>query len=176
VPGDAAVALAGVPHWNDQNILLYHGTSDLWTPSILRAVDLRRAQALTDFGRGFYTTTKLDQARRWANDVARTSGGSAAVIEFDVERNALAQLKCLFFIRSDTLAVDFWSFVQYCKTIQGDHRRRYTAGYYDIAAGPVLGDWKKQSVIRDSDQVSFHTDAAVDVLNQLPANRKRQLP
>lgn len=148
----------------------------MWTASILRAVDLRHAQPLTDFGLGFYTTTKLDQARRWAKDVARTSGGSPAVIEFDVERNALAQLQCLFFIPADTLAGDFWSFVQYCKTIPGDHRRRYTAGYYDIVAGPVPGDWKKQTVIRNSDQVAFHTDAAVDVLNQLPANRKRQLP
>lgn len=170
------MTLAGVPPWNEQNILLYHGTSDLWTASILRTVDLRQAQPLTDFGRGFYTTTKLDQAKRWANDVARTWGGSAAVIEFDVERDALAQLECLYFIRSDTLAADFWSFVQYCKSILGDHRRRYTAGYYDIVAGPVPGDWKKQSVIRDSDQTSFHTTAAVDVLNQLPANRKRQLP
>ena len=170
------MALAGVPAWNDQNILLYHGTSDLWTASILRAVDLRKAQPLTDFGRGFYTTTKLDQAKRWANDVARIWGGAAAVLEFDVERNALAQLECLFFIRSDTLAVDFWSFVEFCKTIPGDHGRRYAAGYYDIVAGPVPGDWKKQSVIPNSDQVSFHTEAAIDVLNRLRANRKRQLP
>jgi len=84
------MALAGVPPWSDQNILLYHGTSDLWTASILQAVDLSQARPLTDFGRGFYTTTKLVQARRWANDVARTWGGSAAVIEFDVERNTLA--------------------------------------------------------------------------------------
>ena len=170
------MALAGVPHWNDQNILLYHGTSDLWTASILRAVDFRQAQPLTDFGRGFYTTTKLDQARRWANDVARTSGGSAAMIEFEVDRNALSPTGVLVFIRSESFAVDFWSFVQYCKTIKGDHKRIYTAGYYDIVAGPVSGDWKKQSVIPDSDQISFHTAAAVDVLNQLPANRKRLLP
>ena len=170
------MALAGVPPWNDQNILLYHGTSDRWTTSILRAVDLRKARPLTDFGRGFYTTTNLAQARRWANAVARTWGGTAAVVEFDVERTALAQLECLFFVRADTPAVDFWSFVQYCKTIPGDHTRRYTAGYYDIVAGPVPGDWKKQSVIRDSDQVSFHTVAAVDVLNQLPTNRKRRSP
>jgi Protein of unknown function (DUF3990) len=170
------VPLAGIAPWTDQDIALYHGTSDQWTASILRAVDLRQARPLTDFGRGFYTTTKLDQAKRWARDVARIWGGSAAVIKFDVERDALAMLQCLSFIRADTLAVDFWSFVQYCKTIPSDHRRRYVAGYYDIVAGPVPGDWKKQSVIRDSDQISFHTDAAVDVLNRLPANRKKQLP
>ena len=170
------MALAGVPPWTDQDILLYHATLDLWAASILQAVDLSQSRPLTDFGRGFYTTTRLDQARRWANDVARRRGGSAAVIEFQVERHALAQLECLFFIRSDTLTVAFWSFVQYCKTVSGDHKRRYVARYYDVVAGPVPGDWKKQSVIRDSDQVSFHTGAAVAVLNQLPPNRKRQLP
>ena len=170
------MALAGVPPWNDQNILLFHGTSDLWTPSILLAVDLSKARPLTDFGRGFYTTTNLDQARRWAKTVARIWGGSPAVIEFNLERNVMAQVECLFFIRGEPSAVDYWSFVQWCKTIQGSHNRMYKAGYYDIVAGPVPGDWKKQTVIRDSDQVSFHTHAAVDILNQLPANRKRQLP
>jgi hypothetical protein len=67
----------------------------------------------------------------------------------------------------------FWSFVQYRKTLHGDHRRIYAAGYYDIVAGPVPGDWKKQSVIGDSDQVSFHTASAVDVLNRLPAKMTR---
>ena len=87
------MALAGVPPWNDQNIFLYHGTSDQWAAAILRAVDLRQAQALTDFGRGFYTTTKLDQARSWAKNVARIWGGSAAVVEFELQREALAQLR-----------------------------------------------------------------------------------
>ncbi|MGH7174198.1 MAG: DUF3990 domain-containing protein [Gemmataceae bacterium] len=111
------MALAGVPLWHDQNILLYHGTSDVWTASILQAINVKHARPLTDFGRGFYTTTNLDLAKRWASDVARIYGGSPAVIEFYVERNSLAQRDCLFFIRSHKNTVDFWSFVQYCKTI-----------------------------------------------------------
>lgn len=107
--------------------------------------------------------------------MARIWGGTPAVVEFDVERNALAELECFFFMRSEKLAVDFWSFVQYCKTTWGGHSRRYIAGYYDDVAGPVPGDWKKQSVIPDSDQVYFHTGAAVDVLNRRPAEHKRQL-
>jgi hypothetical protein len=176
MPGVPAVPLAGVPPWTDQNILLYHGTADLWAADILNAIDLGQAQPYTDFGRGFYTTSKLDQARRWARDVARIWGSVPAVIEFDVERNAIAQLECMFFIRSSAAAIDFWSFVQYCKTIAGDHNRLYQPGYYDIVAGPVPGNWKDQTVIPDSDQISFHTDAAVRVLDQLPAIRKRQVP
>jgi hypothetical protein len=174
VPEIAAVALPGVPPWTDQDIVLYHGTVDMHVASILQAVDLRQCQSLCDFGRGFYTTTNQVQAERWANNLAAQQGGAAAVIEFTVERDAFATLDCLFFVRSSPNAFDFWSFVQYCKTIARDHNRRQTP-WYDIVAGPVPGDWKKQTVIPDGDQVSFHTHAAVGVLNRLPANRKRQV-
>jgi hypothetical protein len=46
---------------------------------------------------------------------------------------------------------------------------------YDLVAGPVTGDWKKQTVIPDGDQVSFHSRAAVDILNSLVAGRKRRV-
>jgi hypothetical protein len=114
------------------------------------------------------------QAERWAKDLAGQTGDTAAVIEFTVERNALTKLDCLFFVRSSPNAFDFWSFVQYCKTIARDHNRRQTP-WYDIVAGPVPGDWKKQTVIPAGDQVSFHTRAAVGILNSLPANGKRRV-
>src|SRR5207237_739987 len=109
-----------------------------------------------------------------AKGLAGQKGGTAAVIEFTVERNDLAGLDCLFFVRSSPQALDFWSFVQYCKTIPRDHNRTRTP-WYDIIAGPVPGDWKKQTVIPDGDQISFHTPAAIVVLNALPPNRKRQM-
>ena len=168
------MTLAGTARWNDQNVLLYHGTVDIFVASILQAVDLRQCKPLRDFGTGFYTTTRLSQAEQWARDLAGRLAVSPAVIEFEVERNDLAGLDCLFFVRSSPLAEDFWSFVTHCRTTTGDHHRRHTT-WYDIVAGPVTGDWKKQTVIPDGDQVSFHTPAAVDVLNRLPRNCKRQI-
>jgi Protein of unknown function (DUF3990) len=168
------VALAGIPPWNDQSILLYHGTVDISTASVLHAVDLRRCRPIQDFGTGFYTTTRLSQAERWAIDMARQLAALPAVIKFEVERNDLAVLDCLNFVRSSVSAVDFWSFVQHCRTTLGDHHRRHRQ-WYDIVVGPVTGDWKKQTVIPDGDQVSFHTPAAISVLNRLPLKRKRQV-
>jgi len=158
------VPLAGIPPWTDQDIILFHGTLVNHVNSIIQAVDLTRCRPLRDFGRGFYTTTNRVQAERWANDLSIQSGGIPAVIQFTVERNALAQLDCLFFVRSAPNAIDFWSFVQHCRTTPGDHNRAHT-GWYDIVMGPVTGSWKKQTVIPDGDQVSFHTVQATLVLD-----------
>jgi hypothetical protein len=164
------VALPGIPAWTDQNIDLYHGTLDVHVNSVLAAVDVTQGAALKDFGRGFYTTTNLTQATNWANNLA-IGGGTPAVIRFTSERNELAQLDTLAFVRGEPAAVDFWSFVQYCRTIPGSHNRRQTH-WYDVVIGPVTGSWKKQTVIRSADQISFHTDRAETVLNHC-VNKQR---
>lgn len=158
------MALPGIPPWRDQVIELFHGTTDASVQDILQAVDETVGGALKDFGRGFYTTTRLDKARDWANVKTRRAGGAAAVLRFDVSRNDLAQLDCLFFARGDSTAVDYWSFVQYSRTIVGDHNRLHTP-WYDLVVGPVTGTWKRQTMLPDTDQISFHTPYAVAVLN-----------
>lgn len=158
--------LSGIPIWNDQDILLYHGTLDAHVASIFQRVDLNKCKHLRDFGRGFYTTTKRTQAERWANDLAaQTVGAVPAVIEFMVERNRLALLDTLFFVRSMPDSVDFWSFVQFCRSTAMDHGRA-RAPWYDLVVGPVMGSLRKQTVIPDSDQISFHTVHATAVLDR----------
>ncbi len=159
-----AVALAGIPPWQDQVIELFHGTTDACVDEILQGVDETSGGALKDFGRGFYTTTSLDKAFDWANQRAWRTGNAAAVIRFSVSRNDLAQLDCLFFARGDPDAIDYWSFVQYCRTIVGDHNRLHTP-WYDLVAGPVTGTWKRQTVLPDMDQMSFHTPHGAAVLD-----------
>jgi hypothetical protein len=84
-----------------------------------------------------------------------------------VSRNDLASLECLFFVRGDANAFDYWAFVQYCRTTAGDHNRALT-GWYDIVVGPITGTWKRQTIIKDADQVSFHTNQAASVLDNSP--------
>ena len=115
--------------------------------------------------------TRLDKASVWADLKARRTGGIAAVVEFTVSRNDLTSLDCLFFLRGDPHAVDYWSFVQYCRTIGGDHNRAQTL-WYDLVVGPVTGSWTRQTIIPDTDQISFHTPASVAVLDK---NRKAQV-
>lgn len=158
------MALPGIPAWTDQDLVLYHGTVDVSAASIMKKVKVKRNTRLMDFGYGFYTTTNQQQAEDWANGLEADGLGTAAVIQFTVPRDDLAKLDCLFFVRGDVLAVDYWSFVQYCRTIPGDHNRK-TATWYDVVAGPVAGTWKRQTIIKDADQISFHTKQAVDVLN-----------
>lgn len=151
--------------WNDQDIVLYHGTLDIHIASILQGVDLNRCKHLRDFGRGFYTTTKRMQAERWANDLAaHAKGNLPAVIQFTVRRNDLALLDTLFFVRSTAAAVDYWSFVQFCRSSATDHNRAHKP-WYDLVAGPVTGSLRKQTVIPDGDQISFHTAPATAVLD-----------
>jgi hypothetical protein len=67
------------------------------------------------------------QAERWANDLAaQTAGAAPAVLEFTGERNDLALLDTLFFVRGTAAAVDFWSFVQFCRSSATDHGRAHT--------------------------------------------------
>jgi hypothetical protein len=161
------VALPGIPAWLGQDIVLYHGTTDVHVQDVLQAVDETRGNPNKDFGRGFYTTTREDKALDWAINKAQVAGGNAAVVRFAVERDDLADLETLFFVRGEPNAADFWSFVQYCRTVGvgGGHNRLYVAGWYDLVVGPVTGTWKRQTVIADTDQISFHTLRAVGVLN-----------
>lgn len=156
--------LAGTLPWVDQDIVLYHGTSDAHVSGILQAVDETLGEYFKDFGRGFYTTTKLDLAVDWANVKARRTSGLPAVLQFTVPRNDLSQLDWLVFVRGDVLANDYWSFVQYCRTIPGDHNRAH-APWYDVVGGPVTGKWKDQTIIPDADQISFHTARSTRVLD-----------
>lgn len=157
--------MSEVTNWADRDIALYHGTLDMHVASILQGVDLNKCRHLRDFGRGFYTTTNRQQAERWANDLAaRILGAAPAVIEFTVERNKIAKLDMLVFVRGMVTAVDFWSFVHFCRSTASDHGRAQTP-WYDLVAGPVTGSLRKQTVIPDGDQISFHTPQAVVVLD-----------
>ena len=158
------MSLAGIPLWYDQDIILYHGTIDAHVADILNAVDVTRGVNLKDFGRGFYTTTRQDLASDWADQMAQQAGANPAVIQFQVSRNEIALLESLIFVRGDSQAIDYWSFVQYCRTIRNDHNRVFKA-WYDLVAGPISGSWKKQTTIRNSDQFSFHTPDAAAVLD-----------
>ena len=132
-------------------------------------IDLAYSAPLTDFGRGFYTTTYLDQAKNWANDrclkIRNALRGLlqppklvlATVLRFEVDRNEIAKLQWLSFVRENQ---DYWDFVQYCRQGRGSHR---PTGNYDIVSGPV-SLWSQRLVIKDCDQISFHTSGALAIL------------
>ena len=152
--------------WTNQRLTLYHGTVDRYVPSILSGINVRQGRAHTDFGQGFYTTTVERQALSWAWQLSqRLPGTQPAVIRFDVHRDDLADLECLWFVRGNFDADDFWSLVFHCRTGGGDQNRATNQGWYDVVIGPVAASWRQRLTIYDADQVSFHTDRAANLLN-----------
>src|SRR5262245_6595774 len=156
--------------WANDDLVLYHGTDDGQGAAFAHGLDLSRCRAATDFGRGFYTTTSEHQAKQWANatrerNLPQNPGVRAVVLSFKVPRDTLAHLESLVFVVDNP---DYWSLVNYCRGGSSPHDRRVPpqrSAEYDVVYGPVAL-WRQQLVIKDCDQVSFHTVAA---LNQLPS-------
>ncbi|HKO10180.1 MAG TPA: DUF3990 domain-containing protein [Alphaproteobacteria bacterium] len=151
--------------WNNGPVRLYHGCDALAARAMqTHGIDLTRCRPRTDFGRGFYTTTSEYQAKQWANQRARRNPQNAAksvaiVIRFDVDRDGLAALQDLVFVMDGP---DFYALASYCRT--GSMPLHGRARPYDVVYGPV-SLWQQRLVIKDCDQISFHTPEALDVLS-----------
>lgn len=166
--------LAPTLPWPNPPLLLYHGTLELHVPSLLRGIDLRHSRPRVDFGSGFYTTTNRQQA--WELALARAAqrtGNAPALVRFSVSRDALADLRCLSFVRGDPAADDFWSFVDHQRSGRGSHGSREGGGWYDVVVGPVALDWRARRIRRNGDQLSFHTARAIAPLNESDPRRIR---
>ena len=160
--------------WTNQVLTLYHGTVDIHAQSILSGVNVSPGRTYTDFGQGFYTTTVERQAQAWAWQLSQRSRGTLpAVIRFDVDRNALANLECLWFVRGSFDADDFWSLIFHCRQGGNSHGRTRNQGWYDVGIGPVAASWRQRLSIYDADQVSFHTNSAAILLNN---SNPRRIP
>lgn len=153
--------------WTNGVLTLYHGTDDGSATQIRHGIQLHLGRPLADFGQGFYTTTSLHQARNWANMRCRrlrrrpgSSRPTATVLQFDVDRDQLAGLEMLTFV-IETSSADYWDLVHHCR---GGGRNRI-ARVYDAVFG-LVSLWPQTLVIKDCDQMSFHTGLALTVLPQ----------
>lgn len=162
-----------MPRWLNQSLMLYHGTDSgslrSWPVAVGSpvpfSINLRRCRRLTDFGRGFYTTTNEHQARQWANTRVLRSpvqpSVKAIVLAFTINRDVLAGFDTLAFVRATTA---FWDLVTDCRYGFAPHARAKSGQpAYDVVHGPVT-IWPQSLLIADCDQISFHTAMAVAAL------------
>ena len=152
-------------------MLLYHGSNvEVNHPKLLRS-DRR-----LDFGSGFYLTSSLEQATRWAVLTARRRGqGKALISVFDFDETKLLSLNVLEFTRAD---VDWLHFVSDNRHGQPERED------LDIVIGPFANDntmpvlrrffadiYTEEEAIRRlmtqklKDQYAFKTQTALDLLN-----------
>jgi hypothetical protein len=167
--------LGPLPPWTNQRVTLYHGTVQTHAPSILAGIDTRQSRARTDFGQGFYATTWLEQAQLRAWQLSQRQSGVPVVLQFDVDREALAALECLWFVRGGLAVQDFWSLAHHCRSGFEGHGRSVNDGWYDLIVGPLVASWKQRLVVADADQISFHTARAAHALDTSD-KRVLQLP
>ena len=109
-------------------MLLYHGSNvEVASPRIITP---NRA---LDFGAGFYTTSDLGQARRWASVQAkrrRTGSPVVSVFEFD-SKTASESLDTLVFSGADTAWLGH---------VVANRRAEYEGRKHDLVVGPVAND------------------------------------
>jgi hypothetical protein len=132
------------------------------------SIDLALCSPKADFGQGFYLTTVQTQAEDWADRKFRNLPRKtkqlthAVVLRFEVDRNHLASLLSLCFV-TDSSSSDYRDFVEHCRNQMGTHLL-YDNRNYDIVFGPITL-WPQRLVIKDADQMSFHTEAALKILS-----------
>lgn len=147
---------------------LYHGSLE-----IVEKPQILQANRPLDFGTGFYTTTSLQQARRWVKlrmEQSQASVGFINIYEYSPKRD----LRTRLFRSANEAWVDF---VHANRTIQNFNHD------YDIVTGPVANDnvylsfnlyesgiISKRELIRRLktyklvDQLLFHTERSLDTL------------
>ena len=144
---------------------LYHGSHiEVKNPKIITS------SRVGDFGRGFYTTSNLEQARRWAQIRAiQENQPSGVVTVFDVSDHLFShpELQIKSFENANAVWLDF--VLANRKDVDFDHE-------FDIVRGPVADDRvyvclnmledglaDRETVIRKlktyvlADQILFHT-------------------
>lgn len=147
---------------------LYHGSLE-----IVEKPQILQANRPLDFGTGFYTTTSLQQARRWVKlrmEQSQVSVGFINIYQYTPKRDLHTRL----FRSANEAWVDF---VHANRTVQ-DYNHDY-----DIVTGPVANDnvylsfnlyesgiITKRELIRRLktyklvDQLLFHTERSLDTL------------
>ena len=150
--------------WDSRDVLLWHGTTlDRALSIVLHGPDLSRSRKSMDFGQGFYLTTREKRAVDWSRKAVHRTGKQPAVVRWTVPYDDFLAWPKVAFADAGQTADDFWRFIQMNREMTTPHRSR-PHGFFDIVIGPVSANYQRLSPVRELDQVSFHTDAALALL------------
>ena len=114
-------------------MILYHGSNvEVKEPMLLKV------QRELDFGKGFYTTSDLEQAAKWAKRTAKRRGvDKAFVTVYEVDNADINNIRLLNF---DSSNKDWLDFV--VKNRKGEN----IADNWDVISGPVADDQTAQVI------------------------------
>lgn len=130
---------------------LYHGS----TVCVRRPIVLKGRKA-TDFGKGFYTTTSFEQAKKWAILKKNRDFSEKAIVSvYEVPDDILDREFSVF--RFDGPTKEWLEFVV------NNRRGRGGVAQYDLIMGPVAND-QLYVTIRLYEQGVVSADAAIEML------------
>ncbi len=154
-------------------MILYHGsTLKVEKPNI------SKCRTNTDFGRGFYCTTSMEQAQKWAKLKQQRQASTKAIVSvYEIEDEIIEQhinFKVLKFTHANKEWLDF----VYA------NRKGMQTEQYDIVFGPVANDrlfatitLYEEGILSANaaieqlkthllfNQISFHSQQAIEHLN-----------
>ena len=114
-------------------MILYHGSNvEVKEPILLKV------QRELDFGKGFYTTSDMEQAARWAWRTAKRRGESSAFVTvYEVNEDELKNIRLLSFDSPN---------VEWLNLVVKNRKGEYIAGDWDVISGPVADDQTAQVI------------------------------
>ena len=141
---------------------MYHGTD-----TVITTVNLNKSRLRTDFGKGFYLSSKLGVARDWAVD---KSGATKIpiVMRYTIDA-AMPNTPELLVLRFDKPTVEWLDFIRDNRQIKtkpgfsGEPRHNY-----DIVSGPIAND-KVAKIVADYIDGLINADEAIRKTKALPS-------
>jgi hypothetical protein len=163
---------------------LYHGSN-----VDIKEINLAMCRPYKDFGQGFYLTVIREQAENMARRVAMLYGGEAILNQYDLDEKSLMG-KDLKIKNFGVKTSEEWA-----RFVKNNRNRKFTDvsspesnidNKYDIVIGPIANDamavlfrqyengmidfdtmLKGMEYKETTNQYSFHTDRAIQLLNKV---------
>jgi len=161
-------------------MIFYHGTNQ-----ILGVIDFNKSRLRTDFGKGFYMSDKLGNARDWAIDKSGFSD-IPTVMRYDV-CNTVYKDANISHLRFDNPTIEWLNFVRDNRSrildVANNKEPRHS---YDIVSGPIANDkvaiavdkycrgkmnaeetLNEVKALKNVFQLSMHTDLALKFIRSI---------
>ena len=134
-------------------MILYHGSNvEVRQPKLLGG------QRPLDFGPGFYTTSDLEQASKWAERTARIrKAGSPLVSVYEADVDAVSELKVLSFDSPDR---------EWLRFVAANRRSLIENDGWDVVSGPVANDQTMPTLMLFLDGLLTEDEAIARLLPQ----------
>ena len=123
-------------------MILYHGTTD-----VINAIDFSKCRLRTDFGKGFYMSSKLGTARDWAIGKAGFSG-VPTVMRYEINSEIFTDAT-LSSKRFDSPVAEWLDFIRDNRRMDIPKSNSLEPRHsYDIVTGPIANDKVADAVDR----------------------------